>query len=707
MTVVPRALELLASWRMTTKQVLHVVSLALVLAGCSGAAPDPGSAENTQRSLEALASSVCPAGYNVILGSDGNDVLIGTNGNDCIVGGGGDDRIEGGNGNDILIGGDGNDVIFGGNGDDQLDGGNGNDQLYGENGNDKLTGDDGDDILDGGNGDDQLSGGDGNDQLDGRNGDDNLSGGNGNDILIGDNGNDVITGDAGNDVLLGNNGDDTLSGGDGDDVIVRGNGRDTVAGGSGTDQCNGTDCESPERPAATCSSDAQCGSGARCSAAGLCLACLADSECDDGNVCTTDSCQPALACRHPAVPNGTACLDNDVCNGAESCQSGACSAGKPLTCDDGLFCDGQESCDAVAGCQPGVPPVVTNDGVSCTIDRCSEDLKGIEHVPNDAACGSGFFCSPTLDCQNIDECATGQNNCSPYATCQDLTPGTFCSDDDGECSVIPPFQCTCELGFEGSDGTVCNPVCGRLDLVSGAERCVRSRSDQTVDFRFTQFDLKIWTEQYAQVDEPTGSENYCGPTAVKNFLTWYGSDADYGSLAQEMRTNSWDTGPVFGAVFLAGPLIGCVDPLFSCPAIAAAISGLAVKAGTLPGDMQAALARRAPSGYTACIKSGDPDLEAIRSSLADGNPIVELESEGTTLHWAVITGLFRDPAGSDLQVRVANSDNRDWGTFVADWSLTKVADSTTRGILSNLFGLNPYTMIRWVPSSQAPNGVCP
>ena len=48
-------------------------------------------------------------------------------------------------------------------------------------------------------------------------------------------------------------------------------------------------------------------------------------------------------------PNGTACLDADVCNGDEACQTGSCTLGPPLDCDDGDACTA-DSCDGVTGC---------------------------------------------------------------------------------------------------------------------------------------------------------------------------------------------------------------------------------------------------------------------------------------------------------------------------------------------------------------------
>lgn len=155
--------------------------------------------------------SDCPAGYNVIVGTAGNDNLSGTNGSDCILGGDGNDTLNGAGGNDYLCG---------GNGDDQLNGSDGNDVMRGEAGNDTLIGGKNDDTLDGGDGDDSLDGGDDND------------------FLVGGNGNDSLIGGKNNDVLDGGNGNDTLSGGSDNDILVGGPGTDNLNGGAGTDTCD-------------------------------------------------------------------------------------------------------------------------------------------------------------------------------------------------------------------------------------------------------------------------------------------------------------------------------------------------------------------------------------------------------------------------------------------------------------------------------------
>ena len=91
----------------------------------------------------------CPAGTNIIIGTEQNDVLDGTNGDDCIHGLGGDDQINAFDGDDFVSGGGGRDVIathqgddyvIGGDGDDVIDAGTGNDVVHGLGGVDTCSG---------------------------------------------------------------------------------------------------------------------------------------------------------------------------------------------------------------------------------------------------------------------------------------------------------------------------------------------------------------------------------------------------------------------------------------------------------------------------------------------------------------------------------------------------------------------------------------
>ena len=72
--------------------------------------------------------------------------------------------------------------------------------------------------------------------------------------------------------------------------------------------------------------------------------------CDDGNLCTDDSCNPATAlCIHP--PNTVPCDDANPCTTNDHCGGGSCQGGPPLPC---AAC---ETCvPAAGGCTVGPTP---------------------------------------------------------------------------------------------------------------------------------------------------------------------------------------------------------------------------------------------------------------------------------------------------------------------------------------------------------------
>ena len=69
-------------------------------------------------------------------------------------------------------------------------------------------------------------------------------------------------------------------------------------------------------------------------------------ECDDGDTVGGDCCSATCTFE----PSGSACADATVCNGDETCDgAGVCQPGVVPLCDDGNACT-TDSCDAVGGC---------------------------------------------------------------------------------------------------------------------------------------------------------------------------------------------------------------------------------------------------------------------------------------------------------------------------------------------------------------------
>lgn len=85
------------------------------------------------------------------------------------------------------------------------------------------------------------------------------------------------------------------------------------------------------------------------------FACAADgsgyakgTSCDDANLCTDDTCLSGTGCSH--TNNSKTCTDgNNACTTADKCISGACTSQTSKLCDDGSLCT-WDSCDPVAGC---------------------------------------------------------------------------------------------------------------------------------------------------------------------------------------------------------------------------------------------------------------------------------------------------------------------------------------------------------------------
>ena len=139
--------------------------------------------------------------------------------------------------------------------------------------------------------------------------------------------------------------------------------------------------------------------------------------CDDGNVCTDDSCNPATGCANTNDDTNT-CADGNACNGLEYCSAGVCRDAPDLVCDDGKFCTGVETCDSVAGCQDGADPVV-DDGIDCTDDSCDDENNVIVHTPNNGYCSDSDVCTGVETCDPANGCTNPAD-----LVCDD---GKFCT----------------------------------------------------------------------------------------------------------------------------------------------------------------------------------------------------------------------------------------------------------------------------------------
>ncbi|XP_066930439.1 fibrillin-2-like isoform X6 [Clytia hemisphaerica] len=212
--------------------------------------------------------------------------------------------------------------------------------------------------------------------------------------------------------------------------------------------------------------------------------------CEDINECLSDPCHPNATCTNtqrsyncqckPGFDgNGTHCDDVDECLnplmnrcspqkfcvntlGAFKC---VCDqfyvTQSPFVCVDKDECL-DTPCISPAICQNNIGSNYTcscpngynlnpsgnkcddiDECASPTLNNCNPTLGVCKNIPGsfECSCKSGYQ-GNGITCLDIDECATGDDNCSPRATCTNI-PGSF--------------TCKCNDGFSG-DGTSCQDI---------------------------------------------------------------------------------------------------------------------------------------------------------------------------------------------------------------------------------------------------------
>ena len=143
---------------------------------------------------------------------------------------------------------------------------------------------------------------------------------------------------------------------------------------------------------ATCTDSNQCTLADVCDGAGKCTA-GSTKSCDDGNVCTTDTCNPNNGACLGQV-NTNPCDDKDACTTGDTCGGGTCQPGKPVVCADNNACT-TDSCDKATGCKYVAKDC--NDNNACTADGCDATTGACAHKP--IACNDNNPCT-------TDSCAT-------------------------------------------------------------------------------------------------------------------------------------------------------------------------------------------------------------------------------------------------------------------------------------------------------------
>jgi hypothetical protein len=136
---------------------------------------------------------------------------------------------------------------------------------------------------------------------------------------------------------------------------------------------------------------------------GTCLMAEAALVCDDGNVCTLDTCNATTGCEYDAsTNNGQTCDDGNACTIPDVCAAGTCT-GPTLDCDDANTCT-IDTCNVTLGCM--------YDTTATNGDTCDDDSA----CTNDDLCEDGACTGDTLDCNDTNMCTL--DTCDSVLGCQ-------------------------------------------------------------------------------------------------------------------------------------------------------------------------------------------------------------------------------------------------------------------------------------------------
>ncbi len=263
-----------------------------------------------------------------------------------------------------------------------------------------------------------------------------------------------------------------------------------------------TGCIFPPLDGVPCDDGDACTTGNVCDD-GECIA-TGTRECNDGNPCTENSCDPSVGCVFTPFAEGAECDDGNACTTDAQCASGQCIATTRVNCDDGnpctrnycdptegcrtenldIPCDDGDACTVGDHCQLGEcvsgEARVCDDGNPCTTNACDSEVGCVFTAHNDPcddgnACTEGSSCAggvchggQPIECDDGNPCTT--NSCDPSTGCTAVhRPGTC--DDGNPCTIggrchagacMPEDQRHCD---DGNPCTVnsCDPEVGCVD----------------------------------------------------------------------------------------------------------------------------------------------------------------------------------------------------------------------------------------------------
>ncbi len=206
------------------------------------------------------------------------------------------------------------------------------------------------------------------------------------------------------------------------------------------DQCSACNLSQPgsclpKAEGAVCP-DANLCNGTETCQAGVCLA-GAPLNCSNDNPCTAEACDPTTGCLNNPVESGLVCAPANLCQSAATCQNGSCQLGTETDCDDRNVCT-QDSCLPDSGClyQP------VSDGTSCGGGLCGQAIcSSGECMLTQVDCDdqnpcTNDWCDAELGCVNEP---VANEVALPCGECQ-VCHAALCQPKPG-CEIEEPVTC--------------------------------------------------------------------------------------------------------------------------------------------------------------------------------------------------------------------------------------------------------------------------
>ncbi len=263
----------------------------------------------------------------------------------------------------------------------------------------------------------------------------------------------------------------------------------------------------PSPPNTPCTDDGYSCTKDVCNGQGLCIhpngsggsssCCLSNADCNDGNVCTNDTCDTSThacshsnntascssdgftctndvcsggACAHtPGTGSSSCCLSNADCNDGNACTNDTCNttthtcshSNSTSSCNDGNACTTGDTCSAGA-CVPGaLPPKPSLSGTVCTKDYTfNTSTCQWDPVPalSTAACSDSNACTSGDHCNGTgtgsSACVAGSPKiCTALDQCHNAG---ICNASTGTCTdPIKPYGSPCNDSNACTTGDSC------------------------------------------------------------------------------------------------------------------------------------------------------------------------------------------------------------------------------------------------------------